>query len=37
MKCSKCQSEVADGAKFCNECGNKLETPCPQCQKVNPS
>ena len=35
MKCPKCQFENADGAKFCNECGNKLELTCPQCGKVN--
>ncbi len=35
MKCSECQFENADGAKFCNECGHKLELACPQCGKVN--
>lgn len=25
MKCQKCGSEVPDGAKFCNECGAKIE------------
>ncbi len=24
MICSRCNSEVADGLKFCNTCGNKL-------------
>jgi class 3 adenylate cyclase len=24
MKCPKCQTENPEGAKFCNECGNKL-------------
>jgi len=24
MKCSKCQTENPEGAKFCNECGKKL-------------
>ena len=37
MKCSECQFENAEGAKFCNECGNKLELACPQCSKVNQS
>jgi class 3 adenylate cyclase/tetratricopeptide (TPR) repeat protein len=36
MKCLKCQFENADGAKFCNECGSRLEFPCPQCGKANP-
>jgi class 3 adenylate cyclase len=35
MKCSKCQFENADGAKFCNECGQKLELACPGCGTVN--
>ena len=25
-----------EGAKFCNECGNKLELVCPECGKMNP-
>lgn len=25
MKCQKCGAEVPDGAKFCNECGAKIE------------
>ena len=24
MKCPRCQTENPEGAKFCNECGNKL-------------
>ncbi|KKK53545.1 hypothetical protein LCGC14_3093720, partial [marine sediment metagenome] len=35
MECSECQFENAEGAKFCNECGNQLELACPQCGKVN--
>jgi class 3 adenylate cyclase/tetratricopeptide (TPR) repeat protein len=31
MKCSTCQFENRDGAKFCKKCGNKLETVCPSC------
>jgi class 3 adenylate cyclase/tetratricopeptide (TPR) repeat protein len=31
MKCPKCQFENREGAKFCKECGNKLELICPQC------
>jgi class 3 adenylate cyclase/tetratricopeptide (TPR) repeat protein/energy-coupling factor transporter ATP-binding protein EcfA2 len=36
MKCPKCQFDNLKGAKFCNECGNKLELACPECGKVNP-
>jgi class 3 adenylate cyclase/tetratricopeptide (TPR) repeat protein len=36
MKCPKCQVEVADGAKFCSECGNKLGMSCPRCKNANP-
>ena len=31
MKCPICQFENREGAKFCKECGNKLEYICPQC------
>ncbi len=31
MKCPECQFENREGAKFCKECGNKLELACPQC------
>jgi len=36
MQCPKCQFENVDGAKFCNECGCKLEFSCPECSKINP-
>jgi class 3 adenylate cyclase/tetratricopeptide (TPR) repeat protein len=36
MKCPKCQHENPSDARFCNECGQKLELTCPQCGKVNP-
>ncbi|MFX0204076.1 MAG: zinc-ribbon domain-containing protein, partial [Candidatus Hodarchaeota archaeon] len=36
MKCPKCQFDNPDGAKFCSECGNKLELACPECGKANP-
>ncbi len=36
MQCPKCQSENESGAKFCNECGTKLELACPLCGKANP-
>jgi hypothetical protein len=35
MKCPKCQFENPESAKFCSECGNKLEIACPQCEKAN--
>ena len=35
MKCLKCQFDNSEGAKFCNECGNKLEIGCPECGKLN--
>ena len=36
MKCPKCQFDNPEGAKFCNECGNKLEMMCPSCGRINP-
>jgi len=36
MKCPKCQTENSGEAKFCNECGNKLEIACSTCGKMNP-
>ncbi len=35
MKCTKCGTENPDGAKFCNECGGKLEIVCPKCGTSN--
>jgi len=35
VKCPKCQSENREGAKFCNECGNKLEIVCTDCGNFN--
>ena len=38
MKCNHCNTEVAEGTKFCPECGNRIEQPqpikCPQCDTV---
>ncbi|MBM4258076.1 MAG: zinc-ribbon domain-containing protein [Deltaproteobacteria bacterium] len=31
MRCLQCQHENREGAKFCEECGNKLELACPSC------
>ncbi|MBS3920737.1 MAG: AAA family ATPase [Deltaproteobacteria bacterium] len=36
MKCPKCQFENSGEAKFCNECGSKLEIACSECGKINP-
>ena len=29
--CPACKTQCAAGAKFCNNCGAKLENKCPQC------
>jgi len=31
MLCPKCQFDNREGAKFCKECGAKLELACPKC------
>ncbi|MGE0821323.1 MAG: zinc-ribbon domain-containing protein [Candidatus Binatia bacterium] len=36
MHCLQCGHENPDGAKFCGECGAKLELLCPSCGKGNP-
>ncbi|MDJ0829009.1 MAG: adenylate/guanylate cyclase domain-containing protein, partial [Desulfobacterales bacterium] len=36
MQCPECRFDNPDGAKFCNECGNKIVVKCPSCQQVNP-
>ena len=36
MKCPKCEAENPESAKFCGECGTKLEKVCPNCQHPNP-
>jgi hypothetical protein len=35
MKCPACKFENPKNAKFCGECGNKLEIICPMCQFAN--
>jgi len=35
MKCPKCHSENKDEAKFCNECGQRLDIVCLQCLATN--
>lgn len=39
MKCSNCGAELADGAKFCGECGTKVvvQNTCPECGTVCPA
>jgi hypothetical protein len=36
MKCPKCQFDNKEGAKFCLQCGERLELQCPQCGKPLP-
>ena len=36
MKCPKCAFDNRGGAKFCLECGEKLEFKCPDCGKALP-
>src|SRR5262245_7774569 len=35
MRCPTCSHENASGAKFCAECGTKLELRCPACGAPN--
>ena len=37
MKCSKCQFENRERAKFCLKCGDKLEFKCPKCGNTLPA
>jgi GGDEF domain-containing protein len=37
MKCPQCRNDNVEDAKFCNECGQRLEPVCPNCSKVNKS
>jgi hypothetical protein len=37
MKCPSCQIENAEGAKFCNDCGTRLQLACAQCGNWNPA
>ena len=37
MKCPRCQQENPAKAKFCNDCGARLDVICPQCSQLNPS
>ncbi len=31
MKCARCQAENVEGARFCEDCGARLEATCPSC------
>ncbi len=31
MDCPRCEAKNVDGARFCEECGARLEVACPQC------
>ncbi len=31
MRCSHCDADTPEGAKFCMECGTPLRARCPQC------
>ena len=37
MQCPECQFDNPAEAKFCNECGSKLDISCPNCSNVNPA
>jgi len=37
MKCPSCQFKNTAGAKFCSECGFKLESVCSNCGNINPA
>ena len=36
IKCNNCQNNNTEEAKFCVECGTKLEINCLRCGKENP-
>ena len=35
MQCPECQFENESNARFCNNCGHKLELACPECGELN--
>jgi len=35
MRCAKCRAQNLDDARFCDECGSALESPCPACGTRN--
>ncbi len=36
IKCTSCNSENAEGLRFCITCGSRLGAPCPQCGAIVP-
>ena len=34
MRCPECEFDNREGAKFCKECGAKLELACPKCDSL---
>jgi predicted amidophosphoribosyltransferase len=36
MRCVRCQQENVEGARFCGECGARLDAGCAACGAVNP-
>lgn len=36
MKCPECRFTNRNGAKFCEECGARLEFECPACKTKTP-
>ena len=35
MRCAKCRAQNLDDARFCDECGSALDSPCPACGTRN--
>lgn len=36
MECAKCGFQNQEEARFCNQCGGKMELGCSECGRVNP-
>jgi hypothetical protein len=34
MRCNNCEQEIANGSRFCEHCGTRVETDC-HCSKVS--
>jgi hypothetical protein len=34
MKCARCHADNDEGARFCEDCGARLELVCPRCGEV---
>ena len=35
--CPNCNHQVKNGAKFCSECGTRINPTCPKCKKELPA